>query len=298
MKEKLRNLLSLSSGERKGVFVLFIIIFIILSIQAWFTFRVPREKPVTDTAFLRQLDLFEQGLVLKSDSNKKISEAGNADYPETIFVEAENAELFPFDPNTVTAAEMKRLGFEIRVIRTVEHYREKGGRFRTPEDLNKIYGMTLFMVNRLKPYIIISQTEHKRKDNALSPVDINRADSVSLLGVRGIGPVLAGRIIKYRRLLGGFYSVTQLKEVYGIADSVPVIAGKNFYADTATIKRFDLNTATEKDLARHPYIKSYSAKGIIKFREKVKEIKSGEELLKNGLLTEEQYEKVKFYIQP
>jgi competence protein ComEA len=298
MKEKLRNLLSLSSGERKGIFVLFIIIFIILSIQAWFTFRVPREKPVTDTAFLRQLDLFEQGLTLKSDSNNKASGAGNADYPETIYDEAESAELFPFDPNTVTAGEMKRLGFEIRVIHTIEHYREKGGRFGTPEDLNKIYGMTPFMVNRLKPYIIINQTEHKRKYNALLPLDINRADSVSLLGVRGIGPVLAGRIIKYRRLLGGFYSVMQLKEVYGMADSVPVIAGKNFFADTAVIKRFDLNTATEKDLARHPYIKSYSAKGIIKYREKVKEIKSGEELVKNGLLTEDQYEKVKFYVIP
>ncbi|HLO58781.1 MAG TPA: helix-hairpin-helix domain-containing protein [Bacteroidales bacterium] len=298
MKEKLRNLLSLSSGERKGVFVLFIVIFIILAVQAWFTFRVPRQKQVTDTAFLRQLDLFEQGLTQKRDTNKKTTGIENADYPETVYDEGENAELFPFDPNTVTAVEMKRLGFETRVIRTVEHYRQKGGRFRTPEDLNKIYGISPFMVNRLKPYIIISNTGQNIKPEPLLSADINRADSISLLKVKGIGPVLAGRIIKYRLLLGGFCNVEQLKEVYGMPDSVPEIAGKNFYADTSLIKRLILNTATEKDLARHPYIKSYAAKGIIRYREQVKEIKSGEELVKNGLLTREQYEKVKYYIKP
>lgn len=47
-------------------------------------------------------------------------------------------------------------------------------------------------------------------------VELNSADTTALKMVPGIGSVFAKRIIKYRDLLGGFYSVEQLGEVYGI----------------------------------------------------------------------------------
>ncbi len=50
------------------------------------------------------------------------------------------------------------------------------------------------------------------------PIDINSADSVALVRVPGIGPVLAGRIIQYRRAHGKFRSVDELKNVKGIGD--------------------------------------------------------------------------------
>ncbi len=50
------------------------------------------------------------------------------------------------------------------------------------------------------------------------PIDINSADSAALVRVPGIGPVIAGRIIQYRRAHGEFRSVDELKNVKGIGD--------------------------------------------------------------------------------
>lgn len=47
-------------------------------------------------------------------------------------------------------------------------------------------------------------------------LDLNRADSLDLEALPGIGPTLAGRILAYRRRVGGFGSVEQLREVRGI----------------------------------------------------------------------------------
>lgn len=45
-------------------------------------------------------------------------------------------------------------------------------------------------------------------------IDLNSADTLLLMRVPGIGPTFARRIYKYRELLGGYYVVEQLQEVY------------------------------------------------------------------------------------
>ena len=49
-------------------------------------------------------------------------------------------------------------------------------------------------------------------------VDINAASEAQLIGLPGIGPALARRIIQYRERIGTFGSVDQLREVSGIGD--------------------------------------------------------------------------------
>lgn len=49
-------------------------------------------------------------------------------------------------------------------------------------------------------------------------VDVNRADSLALLSVSGIGPAMAGRILAARQLRGGFGSLDDLLEIRGIGE--------------------------------------------------------------------------------
>ena len=55
---------------------------------------------------------------------------------------------------------------------------------------------------------------------ALSPIDINTADTTAFIALPGIGSKLANRIIAFRTKLGGFSDVDQIREVYGLKDSV------------------------------------------------------------------------------
>ena len=47
-------------------------------------------------------------------------------------------------------------------------------------------------------------------------MDLNAADEVALMALPGVGPVLAHRILAYRRAHGPFASWSQLEEVEGI----------------------------------------------------------------------------------
>ncbi|MDR2119163.1 MAG: helix-hairpin-helix domain-containing protein [Tannerellaceae bacterium] len=95
-----------------------------------------------------------------------------------------------------------------------------------------------------------------------SIVELNTADTATLKKVPGIGSVFAGRIVKYRALLGGFYSVEQLREVYGIDEERYLSLQKWFHVDTSFIAKLPVNHLASDTLAKHPYI-SYRQARII-----------------------------------
>ena len=116
------------------------------------------------------------------------------------------------------------------------------------------------------------------------PININRADSVQLLPLPGIGPVFAGRIIKYRSLLGGFVSVEQLGEVYGIpAETIQEIRSQ-VYIDSTVIHKIHIDSATFRELLRHPYLEYDDVKALVNYRDFIGDIKSIHELRINQIL--------------
>jgi DNA uptake protein ComE-like DNA-binding protein len=135
-----------------------------------------------------------------------------------------------------------------------------------------------------------------RSASVITTVNVNACDSADFEKLPGIGPVLARRIVRYRNLLGGFYITTQLKEVYGISDSLFTALVPRLAADTSLIVKINVNNATEKELARHPYIGKYTAGGILRYRNTAKTIKNLDELTNNGILTPENLEKLKKYL--
>jgi competence protein ComEA len=257
MKELFRNFLSFSSLERKGVIVLIIIIMIITGINAILVHQGPLLKKENNALFLKELQSFDQQLTVLNDSFIDLN-------PVFRDEEIYKGELFIFDPNSSSAGDFRRLGMNNRLIRTLLNYRLHGGRFHKKEDLNKLYGMNKGLYERLAPYVSIKEPSiaHNELGSSISsvpsvPVDINTADSAALDKLRGIGTILSKRIVRYRTLLGGFYDTGQLKEVYGLSDSLLSAIKPRFYADTTIIFKLSLNNASESELARHPYIGKY-----------------------------------------
>jgi DNA uptake protein ComE-like DNA-binding protein len=128
-------------------------------------------------------------------------------------------------------------------------------------------------------------------------IDLNRADSVMLLSLKGIGPVFAGRIIKYRQRLRGFYSPQQLLEVYGfdslrLQNILPYI-----FADPEKIQVWDLNRVNEDSLKYHHYISRNLRKVIPNYRLFHGNFTSVEDLKKIDLVDAKLYSKIAPYFR-
>jgi len=127
-------------------------------------------------------------------------------------------------------------------------------------------------------------------------IDINGCDSAALVALPGIGPVLSARIIKYRKLLGGFATVEQLKEVYGLPEETFELIKGRLYADSSGIRKISINSSGYKELFRIPYIEKYEVTAILKYRELEGRIKSLQALKENKILAPEKADKVEAYI--
>jgi competence protein ComEA len=118
-------------------------------------------------------------------------------------------------------------------------------------------------------------------------LDINSCDSMSLVVLPGIGPVLSARIIKYRNMLGGFASVEQLKEVYGLPEETYELIQGRLFADSSKLRKININSAMYRDLSRIPYLEKYEVTAILKYRELKGRISGIRDLTDNKLLTME-----------
>jgi competence protein ComEA len=98
-------------------------------------------------------------------------------------------------------------------------------------------------------------------------IDINTADTTALIALPGIGSKLATRIILFREKLGGFHSIGQVQEVYGLKDSVFQRILPLLKCDSENIKKLDINKAGKDDLKQHPYIRWQGANALIEYRE-------------------------------
>lgn len=140
-----------------------------------------------------------------------------------------------------------------------------------------------------------SYASYEEADKQFRPLDINRADSVGLLPLPGIGPVFAGRIIKYRNLLGGFVSVEQLSEVYGMpSETVDLIRNKVFIDSTA-VQRIRIDSASFGELLRHPYLEYEEVRALVEYRDFKKHISSAQELDANQILHDSTLNKIDGY---
>lgn len=223
-------------------------------------------------------------------------------------------EYFYFDPNTLDAAGWEKLGLRPKAIQTILNYRAKGGRFRQAADLEKIYGLFPDEKDRLKPWVRIASAPEAEAQPANSarwdsthnppfvrrpepkPIDINQADSAAWESLPGIGPKLAVRVLRFREALGGFVSVSQVAETFGLADSVfKKIEPLLFVANPGPTQLL-INLAGEEELSKHPYIRQSLARRLVAYRNQHGPFSSEADLMKMAGITENQVMQLRPYL--
>lgn len=248
-----------------------------------------RTYGVTDSIInkIKPFLVFEKEKVQQSKIKEKVKE-----------IEIES-ELFNFDPNKSTDQDFLRLGLTNKQIQTIRNYQDKGGSFKKTADFLKIYGITPSQQTALIPYVVIPEkaniTASKKAEVNFVKIEINGTDSIELMRLPGIGNKLSKRIIKYRDLLGGYYSLAQLHEVYGLSEHAFKQIEELVKVDTVKIKKVDLNFANWNELTKHPYIQKNIAGQIIKFRTKYGSIVQSSVLRDRGILTPGEYIRLRPY---
>jgi len=237
--------------------------------------------------------------------------------------------LFTFDPNTISPAQLDSLALPLQIRTNLLRYRAKGGQFRRPQDFGKLYGMNDSLMAVVLPYLDLPGTPPSRGHQTFpgtyarksgtpgsggsaralpvpgeapdlrrseAMIELNLADSALLETLPGIGPAFAGRIIRYRRILGGFRSPGQLREVYGMTEERYRQFEGKVTVDSTLTTPLRLNFADSRSLARHPYIGSDLARAILHLRSAHGPFQSPSQLLEYQLLDTLTYRKLVPYL--
>ncbi|MEL6718425.1 MAG: helix-hairpin-helix domain-containing protein [Bacteroidota bacterium] len=225
-------------------------------------------------------------------------------------------ELFPFDPNTATQEELKKLGMPNKMIRNLLNYRSAKGHFDEKEDLKQLYSFTEEEYNRLVDYIIIEPKEKSPQPIAANDeftakgipasynevsrpkviIDINKATTEEWQQLRGIGSAYANRIVKFRNALGGFSSVKQISETYNLPDSTYQSIRLSL-RPSPILNTLKINDLTATELKNHPYINWKMANIIINYRKQHGAFSSLEDLSQIKILTEDWLKKMEPYLE-
>ena len=216
-----------------------------------------------------------------------------------------------FDPNTADSSTLVHLGFKPWQAMNMIKYRAAGGKYRKPEDLKKLYGMTDSMFQALTPYIYIAREEvdsvavdSLRKDslprwkeeNKDTILNLRTADTVELKMIHGIGSYRARQIVRYREQLGGFVSVEQVLEAKGMenVDADSLLA--HFWIDSVKIEAMNVNSVGVQRLSRHPYLRFEQAQAIYELRRKKIRLDSIQQLQQIECISAETLEKIAPYL--
>jgi len=255
-----------SRRESNGILFLFMIIILML-LTKYFYFNYihqPTQLKISQIELEGIRKKVREKKLIGVNEKKSLNEKKD---PSSVFIIDKESE---FNPNESTAQELLIMGFPEEISYRIISYREKVGKFSNKSDLFKIYNIdSSFLIENWERILLPEKTLSETEEIPIIKIersDINIANVSDLERIKGIGNVFANRIIKYRNMLGGFYSTKQLNEVYNLPDSLIPAINQYFLVDKSKLKKLDLNSLTQKELGRHPYINYNLSRAIVNYR--------------------------------
>ena len=308
-----------SKGQRIGIIVLMVLIVVALVVNYTLPYFF-QTKPSDGTVFLHEAETFKRSLVSRDslhnvlreqqyEKRQRLFEEQYQKYkilhPFPSFKKNIPYSLFTFDPNVVDSTAFVTLGLKPYIASNILKYRHKGGWFKTPADFGKVYGITPEKFKELEPYVTIAEKELTKADSSYLKrkeakknlmVDLNSADTTLLMQVIGIGRGYAKGIVRFRQQLGGFVSVDQLGEIYGMNQQNLELIRPFCCVNRDLVRKIRVNIASVERLKSHPYLNFYQSKAIYELRRKKGKLKAVTDLNVLPEFTPESLAKINPYL--
>lgn len=146
-----------------------------------------------------------------------------------------------------------------------------------------------------KDTAVVFPSYYSKKLRLGETVDINQADTTLLKRIPGIGTAYSNRIVNYRNSLGGYASIEQLHEVWGLDEEL-FTKIKPYVVISGSPKKMDVNKLTFDQLKKHPYINYKQAKAIVSIRRQKGKLISIDHLRPSKEFSEQDIERLKAYL--
>jgi competence protein ComEA len=257
----------------------------------------------------------DQGFILAVEEYQKSLAKKNTEADTTQIPDNNQSALFYFNPNTISGDSLLLLGLPERTVKAMLNYREKGGRFKNAEQLAKIYTLNKEDYNRIAPFVSIEETHYEVKNlpakepfyfkaDSTRPtyktrtiVELNRADTLQLIQIRGIGAFRAKQIVEYREALGGFISIDQLLEIYKLDHDALDQIEPFITIDSNLVNKININKVTLERLKKHPYLRYSVANSLVNLRKAQGPYRKMKDLYRSDLMNDSIYKRIRPYIK-
>ncbi len=198
----------------------------------------------------------------------------------------------PFNPNFITDFKGYQLGMSMEEIDRLLAFRKTNRFVNSPKEFQEVTQVSDSLLQKIAPYFKfpdwvlkrnLNQPKtflfHAKETNTI--IDINIATVEDLKKVYGIGDALSQRILKEKDKLGGFVSMEQMKDIWGLSPEVVESLQKGFaIRQLPPIKKINMNTSSIKELMQLSYFKYPLAKAIVTYRSMNGKFQNVEELTK------------------
>lgn len=204
--------------------------------------------------------------------------------------------IYPFNPNFITDFKGYKLGMSVAEIDRLLVFRKGNKYVNSPQEFQKVTKVSDSLLNVISPFFKFPDWVNSKKDQInykdyskvafakkekIVVIDINQATKEDLVKIYGVGEAISVRILKFKASLGGFVSMNQMKDVWGLSPDVIDNLNTHFkILKNPTPKKIDINNAAIKDLAQFPYFNYQIAKQIVTYRSMNGDFKNIDDLTK------------------
>ncbi|TDE42891.1 helix-hairpin-helix domain-containing protein [Flavobacterium rhamnosiphilum] len=261
--------------QRTGVFLLFAIIIVLQFIYFFVDFNaVIKEYPDKQ----KWLSLQSEIDSMKTESKKELPK------------------VYLFNPNFITDYKGYKLGMSVEEIDRLFAFRKENKYVNSPKEFQDVTKVSDSLLNVMAPYFKFPDWVNNKKQNKefkkypnqafakkekIVLIDINQATKEDLIKIYGIGEAISLRILKQKESLGGFVSMEQMKDVWGLSPEVIENLNTHFKVSVLpNFKKIDINNASLKELSQFYYFRYALAKEIVTYRSMRGNINNVEDLTK------------------